>query len=480
MRTFCVWRPALVLAVSGAFLMASCKKDPEVNPSDGSTVSNQEVNNWILSTMRDWYYWNDKIPANPDESLAPKDFFDSILYKFSEHPDGDRFSWIEESAEQLQAELSGESKTAGFDFNLYRTQQNSDNIVGSVLYVLPNSPAAQAGLKRGDIFYSIDGQRLTVGNYEQLLGASGDTHSYGFANFDASGKLVETNTTKQITSVVFQEDPVYKDSVYTIGGKTIGYLVYNQFVPGPNGSATRTYDQKVDAIFSKFKASGVNELVLDLRYNPGGDVQSAVNLASSISPVATNSTVFAKFEYNKSIMDYLRSEGVANQLNYNFRAKASNIGANLSRVFVLTTGRTASASELIINGLKPFMNVVTIGDTTVGKNVGSQTFTDTTGRIKWGMQPIVIKIFNSKGQSDYTGGFAPNTFKQEPLNLRQLGDISESYLGEAIAQITGTPNARRPADIQRVLPFVGSSLSRKAGGSNMFIDAPMPKIKRLQ
>ncbi len=490
-------RQTLLVAAFGTVVLSSCKREPDVAPSTTtsttsttttSSVSTLEVNNWVLDSMRIYYYWNDKIPANPDKSLqtgGPGGFFDSILYKYNAttNRDGDRFSWIAQSAADLSASLGGQSKTEGFEFRLgYRSSARTE-IVGGVIYVLPGSPADKAGIKRGDIFYKVNGSRLTTSNYQSVLSATGDAKTYTFGTIGSTG-LVDSEITKSVTAVVFQEDPVLFDSTYTVGSKKIGYLVYNQFIPGVYNATTRvtdnTFDNKVDAVFGKFKSRGVNELVLDLRYNPGGNVGSAINMASLISPNASTSTVFARYELNKNFMDAYQAQGVADQLSYKFRSKANNIGSSLQRVFILTGSGTASASELVINGLKPFMNVVIVGDTTVGKNVGSRTIYDPTNRIQWGMQPIIVKIFNSKGESDYTAGFAPNVVKFEPLNPLPFGDTRETLLNEAMYQITGARSGRRAATADiGVQQDVFSSVSKKAGGSNMFVDEQaIPSLKK--
>lgn len=247
------------------------KETDLVDPEPTTTASdNRAANNWILENMRDYYYWNDKIPANPDLTLAPADFFDSLLYTYDAitRPDGDRFSWIEENADALSASLSGESTTTGLEFMLYLRAQGSTNVIAQVLYVLPNSPAEKAGFKRGDIISKVNGQTITTSNYTSLLYSGGTVFSFGLAEVQ-NNAIVDTENSRSVTATVFQANPVFMDSVYTIGGKTIGYLVYNQFVPAPNNSNGSEYDNQVDAIFSSFKAKGVNELVLDLRYNPG-------------------------------------------------------------------------------------------------------------------------------------------------------------------------------------------------------------------
>lgn len=479
------FRSALFLMVAGAFLMTSCKKEvdsvtPQSSTTSTTTASDQEVNKWILDNMKQYYYWNNKIPASPNNSLAPKSFFSSLLYSFdaSARPDGDRFSWIQESADELKAALSGESKTDGMEYQLYRPSGTND-IYGKVLYTLPGSPAANMGIKRGDIFYKVNGQQLTLDNYSQVLAAATSSITYGFAKLQ-EGKLVNTTDTKTVTPVVLQENPILMDTVYTIAGKTIGYFVYNQFVPGPNGSSAATYDQQLESIFGKFKAKGVNELVIDFRYNPGGYVSSATNLASLIARGADASKVFARKEWNNTMTPVLEKEYGKNFFYDYFKLKANNIGGNLSQVYVLTTKRTASASELVINGLRPYMTVTTIGNTTTGKNVGSVTISDDKKKIKWGMQPIVSKSFNSLGQSDYTAGFTPAVKVDELLTQewKPFGDISESLLNEAIYQITGGRTARRPAAPQESTTIISSSIEQKAGGSNMFYTVPVLPVNQ--
>ncbi|GAB3934376.1 S41 family peptidase [Larkinella terrae] len=458
------------MSLLSVWLLSSCNKQTDlVTPTTTSntTSDNQTVDNWILENMREYYYWNDKIPASPDLTLAPSDFFDSLLYSFdaTQRPDGDRFSWIEENADELSASLSGESTTTGMEFTLYLRSQGSTNVIAQVLYVLPNSPAAAAGFKRGDIISKVNGQTITTSNYNSLLYSGGTSYSFGLAEVQNSA-LVDTDKSISVTATTFQANPVFMDSVYSVSGKTVGYLVYNQFVPAPNNSNGSEYDDQIDAIFSNFKAKGVNELVLDLRYNPGGYTSSSANLASLIGKNVDQTKVYFREEWNSSLTPYLKQEYGDEFFLQRFVNKSQNIGGNLQRVFVLTTEGTASASELIINGLRPYMTVTTIGTTTYGKNVGSITIVDDSGKIKWGMQPIVFKSFNSLGQSDYSTGFTPNVEVQEPINLLPLGDVNEALLNEALFQITGSRTARRAA-VENHLTSLGSSFQRKAGGGRM-------------
>ena len=455
----------MLALTTGALLATGCKRTEEVAPVGSAT--DLEVNTWMLKTMRQWYYWNDKIPANPDLSQKPADFFNSILYKFdaTARPDGDRFSWANPNVTELTSSLNGEIKSTGIEYQLYYRAQGSQDVIGSVLYVQRGSPAEKAGLQRGAIFYSVNGQRLTAANYQALLFSNADSYVFGMAQFQ-NGQLVDTQTSHTVTALVLQEDPIYLDSIYSYRDRKIGYLVYNRFIPGPNGSSVPTFDNKLEAIFGKFKAAGVNELILDFRYNPGGQGTSAVKLASMIAPGISSSTVFARREYNKTLTASQLSQAFgAGYQGYNFSEMPTAIGSNLKRVYVLTTNSTASASELIINGLQPFMAVTTIGTTTSGKNVGSVTLSDPSRKISWGLQPIFIKIYNAAGKSDYTDGFKPAVEIKEPLQLRPLGDVSEPMLSEAIAQITGIrPGAGGRQASQLLLPVVASSIDYKAGG----------------
>jgi carboxyl-terminal processing protease len=209
--------PVILLA---AFVF-SCK-EKNVDPKNDT-----ETNQWIYTNMKYWYYWTDHITASPDYNKTPSDFFNSLLYKYdaTARPDGDRFSWMQESAKELEASLGSESKTSGMEYKLVYFPANTSNVVGVVLYVIPDSPAAKAGFVRGDVFSSVNGQKLTDSNYSKLLNTENKV-TYTLADIK-DGTLKETTTTRDVTPIVLQEDPVFFDSVYTIGASKIGYVVYH-------------------------------------------------------------------------------------------------------------------------------------------------------------------------------------------------------------------------------------------------------------
>ena len=434
----------------------SCKNDDPVS-QDSTQATNEDINSWILDNMQTYYLWTDQIPASTDKSLNPGDYFNSLLYK----PE-DRFSWIQENYTDLLNYLSGVVMEAGYDYSL--GQKDSTDVLGIVTYIKPNSPASITDLKRGDYFNTINGTKLTMDNYSSLLNGLSSPHTLGIVDFDL-------NPIENISMSVIQyaEDPVLLDTVYTMAGKKIGYLVYNFFAED-NGDNTNAYANELNTIFGQFKATGINELILDLRYNSGGSLTSCAELSSMISN-RSKSDIFCLMQYNSILDQALKKQEGA---DYNKIYFADNIGTvkinkltNLNRLFVITSGRTASASEDLINGLKAYMNVILIGTVTYGKNVGSTTIYEKDPvkqkTNKWGMQPIIVKCANANGNSDFGNGFAPDAGISEYQNLplEPLGDTNEPVLSVVLSQmgvVSGTASLR--ANKENTVTSVYSSVDR--------------------
>lgn len=447
----------LLIPVLILFLFQAC--DDSNNPSP--SASNEHVNSWIYENMKYWYYWTSSIPSNPDKSQDPEAFFTSL--KNSE----DRFSWIQKDFKELLNSLRGVNKEAGFEFALYREAEGSNNVIMQVLYVKPNSPASSAAIKRGDLISKINGSQITVDNYTELVGDMSENHSLTY----------QDGTTLNIIPVEYAEDPNYLNTVLTYGDHKIGYYVYNLFAEGPDDNST-AYRTEMDNIFATFKGQGITDLVIDLRFNSGGAETSAQNLASLIAPGVSTSTVFVKHEYNTQVTNDIKTDPNLGEgfLTVPFLAKSQNVGSQLqnNRVYILTGSRTASASELIINGLKPFMDVYLIGGVTIGKNVGSISIYDEDDATNtWGMQPIVTKLFNSNGESDYTNGFTPQVLDEDNrLVLYELGDPNENLLSKAIAEITGNVVPARTAQTQKAGDLLFHSLDSKKRSGIVTIDLP--------
>jgi carboxyl-terminal processing protease len=448
----------LILSLLSVTLL-SCQKEEDTLPSVDPT-SNEAVNRWILDLMSEVYYWLDDLGTPIAETSDPEDYFEALLNRPT-----DRFSVIYPDYEELINALSGISLEAGYEFILFKESATSDNVIAEISYIKNNSPASAAGLRRGDVIQKINGTQLTVTNYRDILGQTDQQHTVSFIRFNDEANGFVAQQDLSLKPVQLSENPNFLDSIYTIGNQKIGYVVYHFFAPG-TGEGSTAYDDEMDAIFANFKANDIDHLIVDFRYNSGGYVSSAVNLASLIGPGVSQSQVFSKTRYNALVMrevPELKNQQTA------FKTKTQNLGNTLAgnKVYILTSTRTASASELIINGLKPYMNVFLIGDRTTGKNVGSIAFEDTENpQNKYGLLPIVSQSFNSLDQSDYSTGFTPNiTLKESSERLRPLGDVNELLLRTALSDITGTPPSGRFQKLDRV--DIGSTIDTKIRSGKM-------------
>jgi C-terminal processing protease CtpA/Prc len=408
---------------------------PETPVTPAPKITNADINTWIHESMTAYYLWPDKMPAlaKTNTGSDPMNYFYSIL---NDYPITDRFSWIDSSSTNLINQLNGINTVLGIRVSAFPTNDSKVNLALVIAYVLKGSPAEKNGLKRGDIILSVDDQAITTSNYNTVL--QNQTLKLGLGTYNDK-VFSSTGKTVTVTKVELQTNPILADTVINWAGKKVGYLAYNQFIGYVKNSNTGiefNFDDSLRLIFGKFKQKGVNELVIDLRYNGGGYVSSSDLLTNlMVKDLASKvNSVMNKRQYNDAYTKEVIKQYGASALVTNFKMESNNIGS-LNRVFVLTSTGTASASELIINNLKPFMTVVLIGEHTYGKNVGSFTITDNAKRWNYGLQPITFKILNSQDQSDYgtVNGFLPDyALTDDILPYKLLGDPNETYLNKAL------------------------------------------------
>lgn len=456
----------LIFLLAFVFVFTACDKN---DPAPSSP--NDHVNTWIYDNMKTWYYWTSELPANPDKSLEPEPFFESLLNS------EDRFSWIQEDFTELLNSLRGVTKEDGFEFALFRESADNNNVIAQIVYVKPNSPASVAGLKRGDIFSQVNGTQITVSNYQDVLSKMSENHTLSYRSLDVEGRSHGALQTISLVPVEYAENPNYLNKVLTYNDRKVGYYVYNLFSEGPTDDS-EAYADEMDNIFASFKSQNITDLIVDLRFNSGGAETAAQNLASLISNNLGTQTVFVKHEYNDAVEAEIKTNPNLGEgfLTVPFLSKSQSVGGQLrqNRVYILTGPRTASASELIINSLKPFMDVYLIGGTTVGKNVGSISIYDEEDPDnKWGIQPIVVKLFNSQSQSDYSNGFTPQTpIPDNNLYIYPLGDPRESLLNAALLQITGMGSISREAESQKAGELIFHSLDMKKRSGVLTVELP--------
>ncbi len=397
---------------------------PVVDNTTVTKITNADINTWIHENMSAYYLWPDKMPALAKTNISsnPMDYFYSILYDYKIT---DRFSWIDSSSANLINQLNGINTVLGIRVSAFYTDDTKANVALVIAYVLKGSPAEKNGLKRGDIILSVDDKAVTSSNYGSVL--QNQTLKLGLGAYD-NKVFSSTGKTVTVTKVELQTNPILQDTVINWAGKKVGYFAYLQFLS--------SFDDSLRAVFGRFKDKGVNELVIDLRYNGGGYVSSSDLLTNlMVKDLASRvDKVMNKRQYNDAYTKEVIKQYGASALVTNFKMESNNIGS-LNRVFFLTSTGTASASELIINNLKPFMNVILIGEHTYGKNVGSFTITDNAKRWNYGLQPITFKILNALDQSDYgsVNGFLPDyALADDVLPYKLLGDPNETYLNKAL------------------------------------------------
>ena len=440
-----IFKFSLVIFI--AFLVFQSCEDYDDNP----VPSSLQVRDFIWKGLNLYYLWQADEPNLADNRFAmqsdlnvflegyetPELLFEDLLVARTT----DRFSVIFNDYTVLEGLLQGTAKSNGVDYGLRYKTGSTTEIYGWVRYILPNSDASSKNIQRGTIFYAVNGTPLTSNNYRDLLNL--EAYTLNLADYNA-GNITPNGESVELSKAAYTENPVFQINVVEIEDKKIGYLMYNGFYAD--------FDSQLNTAFGEFKSQGITDLVLDLRYNGGGSVRTATYLASMITGQFTGK-VFAKQQWNSKINAYYEKNDPNGLRNF-FTDKIGTTpinSVNMTKVYILTTKSTASASELIINGLKPHINVVQIGDLTVGKNVGSVTLYDSPDfgpnnkntNHKYAMQPIVLKIVNSDGFGDYFNGLTPTHELKETISTYGvLGNVNEPLLKLAIAKITGTGKNR--------------------------------------
>ncbi|MFL5739012.1 MAG: S41 family peptidase [Flavisolibacter sp.] len=398
----------------GLVLFSACKKkDTPANntTTTTTTTASDALKDSALLYTRDIYLWYNQIPSTFNaRSYADYDKLMTAIRQYSIEPGFtnpvDRWSFgIKQTDwDNLSSGISGD-----FGMNVF-FKAEGDLRVKSVERA---SPAGAAGIRRGWRILKINGNNnITTSNADFIVNAVWQSNSGSFSFQKPDGSTVDIN----LTAATYQEHPIFLDSVYSIGNKKIGYLSFNSFL----GDTNEVYNG-FSRVFNRFASSGVNDVIVDLRYNGGGYVSVQQKLANWLAPSSANGQLMMKQQYNDKYTAYNESTGF------------QKLGAlNLSRIFFIVSNSTASASELLINNLKPFMDVELVGPSkTYGKPVGFFPIPVGDSYIF----PVSFRSTNNKGEGNYFDGLALNSQVADGLD-KDWGDVTETCLQSALSYIT--------------------------------------------
>lgn len=395
--------------VASALVFAACKKDKDVvaPPPPPPVSAADKVKDTVLLYTRDIYLWHNQIPSSFNaRSYADPDKIMTAIRPFSNEPGFttpvDRWSFAYKKADW---DKISSGVTKDFGMNVF-FMNNSDLRVKAVEQ---RSPAGIAGIKRGWRIMKIDGNtNITTSNVNYIVQAVfyNTTTAFTFQKPDG------TTTDITLNASSYTENPIYLDSVYTTGTKRAGYMVFNSFL----GDTTEIFNN-FQRIFNRFVQEQVNDVIVDLRYNGGGFVSVQDKLANYLVNSTASGDIMMNQQFNQKYSAWNES------------TRFSKLGSlNLPRVFFIVSSSTASASELLINNLKPFMDVKVVGpDRTYGKPVGYFPI----GVGDWYIFPVSFRSTNKAGVGNYFDGFPLDYMVDDGLD-KEWGDKDEKALASVL------------------------------------------------
>lgn len=474
-----------------------------VNSSSGRPFADvqgtfADQNNFLRSWSNDQYLWYDEIEdvdplANASTAADVENYFE-LMQTFAKTPSGadrDRFHFTYDTEEWNSFTSSGESVGYGAQFILQRSSPPRALVVAFV-EAGSSASSSSANLKRGTQIISADGVNIESGTDTATLNAAifpsntGETHQFEVRDLGTTSIRAISMTTSAITI-----DPVPLHKVVATPAGPVGYLQFMDHIA--------TAEEKLVNAVTDLAAANITDLVLDVRYNSGGYLVIANQLAYMIAGSTARNQVFETLTFNDKYPNVNPVTGAALQPDL-FEEKTVGLtltsGANLptlglSRVFVLTSSGTCSASESIINGLRGInIEVVQLGTTTCGKPYGFYP-RQNCGTTYFSTQ---FQGINAAGFGDYPDGFSPQNLDViegvaipgctvEDDFSQPLGDENEALFGAALAY-RNSPGTCPALPVSRSLLQLQEQTKqlpkRSDSDQNMFNNQAIPgKIMRL-
>ena len=459
---------------------------------DETRLQRKYVNTFAWNVMDDYYLWRDEIaPAlerweNWEEPIRK---VADIRYKDAAGKDIDRWTMLTDDFASLVGGVSGHTRTFGMDFQLYYYDSTHKRVCAVLTYVYADSPAAAAGLKRGDAILTVNGQEMTPGNYQAIV----RDHLFG----GGTVKLGLTDgRSATVTAVEMYENPVHTVRILERpDGRKVGYLHYTSF--------TLDSCQDLVEVFHRFVQAGIDDLVLDLRYNGGGYLITEEVLASMLAPVSVveAGSVLSQEIYNAKMAAEQKEEPTRFETGFMFRNNGalqviSTVGANpdLPRLYVLATESSASASESLVCCLRPYMDVILVGGRTSGKycagylmqakdwydsvkkSLGDSEYERALPYVdNWGIYVMYSRYADCNGVTlSMPDGIAPDVeAEDDPLDGFALGDPEETMLAVALRLIEGRTRSAEAATGPLLTPVPAGFHPRTQGLLVGRIDLPV-------
>ena len=440
-------KKGLLISALFSLLLTGCLKSSE--PWEKLDDNAQElyfVNQFGVSMMSNYYLWNEEVADalgtwqyDSDPLAKTKE----VRYKDESGNEVDRWTQMTSDYVTFHGQVTGDTKSSGLEYALYDADETSSIARLVVTYVYAGSPAEEAGFKRGDVIVALGNHVVTASNYKSLVASTLNSGQPCWVRM-GDGSI------KTVVAKDMYLNPVHRHKIIEKGGKKIGYLHYTSF--------TMKSVPELIEVFKGFTVAGISELVLDLRYNGGGYTIASEALASMLAPKkeVDNGSVFQKDVYNTKLTEAWGDEVTRFTTSFtiddeNGKSEVSTVGANpnLSKIYVIMTRNTASASEATICGLAPYMDIELVGERTHGKYCGGiivdaptffgwvkdQLNTRTySAAIKnsynWGIYVMVSRYADKDGNTPcMPNGYAPDiAVADDPLDGYDLGDENETML----------------------------------------------------
>jgi len=449
---------SLLLVLAVLALLPGCKKISNLFSGKGTTYY---ANQFAHDLMDGYYLWRDDVSKELNDwnyDTDPVAKVKSLRYKDASGKEIDKWTSLYEDVRPFIGSVTGNTKSFGFDFLLIGDSQTQKVDYAVVTYTYADSPASQAGLKRGDIFETLNGEKIDLNNYSLLY--DGGTVQMG----------LKGGRTVSLTAVQMYENPIQTVRVLELGGKKIGYVHFTGF--------TMRAAIDFEPVFRGFQ--GIDELVMDLRYNGGGYTTTSQALGSMIAPLSyvQNGSIFNIDKYNSNFTDETSRFESTMEITLDDGSKhtihPAQVNPGLSRVWFITTGSSASASEALICGLHPYMELHTVGSRSYGKwcggyiiqaedyynavaeqgvwGINAQEGLEATRN--WGIYVIATRYTDCAGNtlSMPDGIPADYSAQDNPFDGYDFGDPDESMLSVVLQHMGVKPAAAAPGKRSGLAP----------------------------